>query len=364
MSARSFSSGFSLLHIMGRITGGTRGMQFGPSYRPRPIAAALPTPDHTAIKARLTPVLAALEHDRTAHAQKTERQLRLAVAGAGLAGLALGWSMFGSLIGGGALMIGAAAFALIVLFSEAQKAPRTSTKAEITSVLADHLMGLSVDPAPTRPPQALTRLRLLPPVRKVTVDLCLTGQRNGRDVAVSRIGLLYGQDQNYSEKQGDGSAFVMVEIAVPETVQSETMTAIMPTDASRMVQTAPTLTHGLSAVPTNDASFDARYTVYGNPAPVTAAFRAAFATIEAQTRCANHALSEVAPGSGLRPWVVLLPGEVIVLTPLCLFDGAFEPPPYWQPMDVDALIAAFAADLALLDAYLTAALSLPVGDLA
>jgi len=55
---------------------------------------------------------------------------------------------------------------------------------------------------------------------------------------------------------------------------------------------------------------------------------------------------------------------LVVLTPLAMFDGAFEPPPFWVPLDPDTLIPAFAADLAVLDGYLAAALSLPLGDIA
>lgn len=356
--------GFSITRTLARYSAQERGMQFGQPFAPRPQTVCLPADDHAMLKARLMPVTDTLTRDRAAHLDQNERQLRLAAAGAAVAGLVLGWGLMGSFVIGLALAVGAVAFALIILFGATRTAPRAATRTGIIAVLADHLMGFRVDPDPAVTPGELAALKLFSPVRKVTVDLCLTGQRDGRAVVISRIGLMFGQDKNYTEKQGDGLAFVMVEIALPETAQSRTTTTILATDASDVAKAAQKLAHSEKSLPTGDTDFDARYNVFGDAARVTPALRAGFTRLEAEARCAPTGLTEVPAGTGLRPWVVILPGKLVVLTPLAMWDGAFEPPPFWEPLDLDRLIPAFAGDLAILTLYLNAALSLPLGDIA
>jgi hypothetical protein len=253
---------------------------------------------------------------------------------------------------------------LILLMGKAEAGPRNATRTEITTAAAGHLSDLIVDPAPDIPRDWFAALGLFQRVRKVIVDLRLTGERDGRIVGVTRVGLMFGEDDRYSEKHDKGLTFVMVQIACPESAGRESVTAVMPTDASWNVRSSPKLANGLKAAPTGDTTFDALYTAFGDPEPLTPALRAGFADLERQARCAKHGMAEVAPGKGLRPWVALIPGQVVVLTPLAMFDGAFEPPPFWVPLEADALIPAFASDLAVLDGYLNAALSLPLGDIA
>ena len=84
-------------------------------------------------------------------------------------------------------------------------------------------------------------------------------------------------------------------------------------------------------------------------------------SLEALARSAAHGLTEVEAGKGLRPWFVIVPRRLIVLLPISKFDGAFQPPPFWRPIDNDALIAGYASDLARLNATLTATLALVEG---
>lgn len=363
MTTAPQSSGFSIVRTMGRYTFLQRGLQFGEAYEPRPVAAELPPADQAALKARLTPVIAALDRDRAAHVERADNFLKRAVPGAALVGLVLGWGISGDVRLGLFLAALFGVFALFVLFGEATKEPRAATRNDITDALAQHLMGFRVDPAPVMETEEIDELRLFSRVRKVTVDLCLTGVRDGRPVVASRIGLMFGVKRNYKEKNAGGLTFVMVEVALPETAPSDRMTTVMAKDASAVLKVAQKLMRRTRAVPTGDADFDARYSVTGDVTRMTPDMRAGFARLEAEARCGRTGLTEVPAGTGLRPWVVILPGKLVVLTPLTMFDGAFEPPPYWQPLDPDALIPAFASDLAILNGYINAALSLPLGDL-
>lgn len=356
-------TGFSPVRLLGRISPGTKGILFGPALSPRASPDALPTADHAAIAAQLAPSLTELECDRTAHVDRIDRALKLYVGGAALIGLVLGWLIGGDLVAGLFLMGLAALSTVILIMTQSEQGPRTATRFEILTAVAAHLSDMKVDPSPSIPSEWFARLRLVQPVRKVIVDIRLTGHRAGRKVAVSRVGLMFGSDKNYSEKHDKGLTFVMVEIDLPETAHHSGVTAVMPSDGSWNTRFVPKLSHGLAALATGDADFDKRYSVYGDPAPLTPDLRNAFTVIEHHARCAVHGMAEVAPGAGLRPWVAIIPGQLVVLTPLAKFDGAFEPPPYWQPLDPDTLIPAFASDLAILEGHLSAALSLPLGEL-
>lgn len=356
-------TGFSPIRLIGRITPGSKGMVFGPSMAPRAAIEALPPADHAAITGRLAAVLPGLERDRAAHVERIDRVLKRYVSGAVLAALVVGWGIGGSFFGGLALMGIAALGTVLLLLGNAETGPRMATRTEILIAVAGQMSDLVVDPEPEFPREWFAGLRLFQRVRKVIVDLRLTGQRGGRIVGVTRVGLMFGEDQRYSEKHDKGLTFVMVQIDQPETAHRKDITVVMPTDASWNVRSSPKLSNGLKAALTGDKAFDTLYTVYGDPAPLTPALRAGFGALERQTRCARHSMAEVTPGTGLRPWMAILPGQLVVLTPLAKFDGAFEPPPFWVPLNLDALIPAFAADLAVLDGYLDAALSLSLGDI-
>ncbi len=373
MTAVPQPGGFSIVRTIGRYTAYHRGMQFGAAYQPRAIKAVLPAEDMDRLFAQVEPLVAKLAHDRAAHVARADRFLNRAIPAASLAGLVLGWGVSGDILLGLFLAALGAVGAVIVLSGKAMDAPRQATRTAITDVLARDLMGFRVDPAPAISREAIDGFKLFSRIRKVTVDLCLTGARDGRRVVASRIGLMFGYDSNRREKQGDGLTFVMVAVSLPEGAQAdgaqaegaqaEEATRIVPRDRSRVLKLAQKLMHRESAVPTGDAGFDRNYAVSGDVTRLTPALRAGFARLEAEARCDVTGLTEVPAGEGLRPWVVILPDQLVVLTPLTMFDGAFEPPPYWAPLDTGALVPAFASDLAILNGYINAALSLHSGEM-
>lgn len=352
-----------VLGLLARLGGPhRRGRQFGSQGWPRPLEPALPEAQLPILRARLAPVLARLNADRQAWVARTERELRLAAGLAALAGLVLGWSM-GGLPLGLALMLGGAAFALLLLMGRVQGSPRTATKHAIVGALAPELTGLTSVPPDARAalftPARLEGWRLARPVHSVTVDECLTGEREGYHARVARTGLYIGNANNREAEVGGGLCLVAVELMTGDD-HDGTPTLVIPTDAARALRAAP-LSPRPPQMATGDADFDARYHVFGDAAPLGAQARAAFAALEAVTRADPTCTREVPPGTGLRPFVILRPGQVTVLTPLALFDGAFDPPPVWQSLDADTLIPRFASDLLALDQHLTAALALTKG---
>lgn len=352
-----------LLGFLARLGGPhRRGRQFGTQGRPRPPGPALPEGALPALTARLAPALAPVNAARQACVTRTERELRLAGALAALAGLGLGWSMGGPAVGL-ALMLGGAAFALLLLMGRAQDTPREAAKQAIAAVLAPDLLGLTpVPPAASArhfTPERLEGWGLVRPVHSVTIDECLTGEREGHRHRLARIGFYFGNENNRKIEVGGGLCFVVAEV-MAEGAPDEAPSLVIPTDAALALRKAPLIPRPDPA-PTGDAGFDARYRVYGDAAPLGPEARAAFAGLEAVTRADPTATREVAPGTGLRPFVILRPGQVTVLTPLALFDGAFDPPPPWQPLDAATLTPRFASDLLALDQHLTAALALTKG---
>lgn len=337
-------------------------MQFGQADVPRPLVMRLPDADLAALRAELLPVIADLDRERAADVVRADRMLVRTMGGAALVGFVFGVGVAHDILLGLFLAVLGATGALLFKWQAAQDGPRATARTRMVGAIARHLMGFRVVPDPRIGPDEMDALRLFSRVRKVTVDLCLAGERDGRMVMVSRIGLMFGSDYTRNEKQGDGLTFVMVEVAAPQTPGSGQMAVVMPTDAAFISKASKWLMHRTKAVPTGDADFDARYTSFGDVSRLTPGLRAGFARLEAEARCGKTGLTEVPAGTGLRPWVVIQPGKLVVLTPLTMFDGAFEPPPYWDALDPDVMIPAFASDLATLNGYVNAALSFPLGD--
>lgn len=125
-----------------------------------------------------------------------------------------------------------------------------------------------------------------------------------------------------------------------------------------MLSSAPHISHGLTETKTGDEVFDGRYKVFGVPSFLTPDVRTEFGALEEVARCDRTGTREVPAGTGVRPMVVIRPGRLVVLTPIAVFDGALEPPPFWQPLVLDTLIPAFASDLAVLNDHLNAAIAL------
>lgn len=361
-------SGWSVLGAMSRFRAPPRGMLFGSHGTPRPAEIRLPPAQEHTIRERLKPVIARLEQQRQAWFDTVEQQLRLAMGGAAAAGLVLGWLFMGSFLLGLALMAGGAFFAFLMRAPQADEVSRARTKHAIIEAMAGDILGLTpVAPdrrAATLPKTLVDTWHLLPRIRVVTLDDRFEGEKAGCRIALSRVGFHLGGNANVQFKQGDGLVFVLVEITgpdAPEPMSDAGFAVVLGSDAPPILQNAPRQSHGLAEARTGDADFDARYRVFGDAAPLTADVRAGFVALEAVARCDRTGTREVPAGTGLRPALVIRPGRLVVLTPVAVFDGALEPPPFWQSLNPDTLIPAFAADLAILNDHLTAAMTLRSG---
>lgn len=356
--------GPSILGTAARFRAPPRGMLFGTLGNPRLVGASLSEAENRAVRERLAPIITSLNQQRQVWFDTTEQQLRLKMAGAGVAGLVLGWLLMGSVLIGLTLMVGGALFAFLIVGPKADEIARAQTKHAIVNAMADELLDLTSVPPEARASafskDRVEGWRLLPRVRTITVDDRLVGAGEGFEIAVSRVGFQFGGSANVELKQGDGLVFVIVEIAQPGAGHQlgGPVTIFVGTDAPVMLKSAPQITHGLAKFATGDEAFDGLYSVYGEPRPVTPNFRAGFAAIEAVARCDKTGTREVAPGTGLRPAVIFSPARLLVLTPVPVFDGALEPPPIWEPLDARDLVPAFASDLAVLNDHLNAALEL------
>ena len=356
--------GWTILGSAARFRAPPRGMLFGPLIKPPIVEAKLPEAEGRAVRERLEPVITGLDRTRQSWLDASERQLRLAIAGAAVAGLMLGWLFMGSLPIGLALMAGGALFAFLILAPKADEVARAHTKHAIVDVMADELLDLSSVALEARERafsrDVIDRWHLLPPARAIDVDDLLEGERDGLRVSLSRVGFQFGGSSNVELKQGDGLVFVVTEVARKDrgTQADDGLAVVVGTDAPAMLRSAPSMTHGLSTVSSGDDDFDARYACFGDAAPLTAELRAGFAAIEAVTRCDVTGTKEVPAGEGLRPAVILRPGWLVVLTPVPVFDGVLEPPPFWEPLRVEDLLGRFASDLEVFDGYLTATMAL------
>lgn len=353
----------TLLGAIARLSGRhQRGHQFGSVGRSREVGRAAAPEQADLIAERLGPVLARLDADRKAWFGRAETDLRLKAGGAALAGLVLGWSMGGPVLGL-AMTAGAAAFVVILLFGQSQGGRREIAKQAIMAEIAPVLAGLASVPPEARaarfPPERMESWGLFRNIHTVTVDECLTGTRYGHEVVLARVGMQFGNRANRNTEVGAGLCFAIAEVAL-DGLRCESLTLVVPQDAAAALRAGP-LSGRPPRVFTNDTGFDARYRVFGYPAPLGPAARAAFAEIESVTRADPTATREVPPGSGLRPFVVITATHLRVLTPLALLDGAFEPPPFWNPLEPDQLIPAFASDLFILNDHLNAALTLSKG---
>lgn len=354
---------FTLLGTVAQLSGGhQRGLQFGSPGRPRELGRAAAPEQMSLIAERLDPVFERLNTERAAWFDRAERNLRLKAGGTALAGLVLGWSMGGPLLGL-AMMAGAAAFVIILLFGQSQGNMRELAKQAVLTEIAPVLVELISVPPVARTarfsPARMESWGLFRNIHTVTVDECLTGTRDGHEVSVARVGVQFGNQANRKTEIGGGLCFVIAEVA-RNSGKDEGMTLVVPEDAGIALR-AGLLVNRPAQVSTDDAAFGARYRVFGDPAPLGPAARAAFAAIEAVTRADRTATQEVSSGSGLSPIVVITATHLRVLTPLALFDGAFEPPPFWEPMVPDPLIPAFVSDLFILNDHLSAALALTKG---
>ncbi|ETA52321.2 hypothetical protein [Ponticoccus alexandrii] len=340
-----------------------RGLQFGSLGAPRGNRRALGDEAVQLLREALAADLAALNAARLVQTARTERDLRRAAIGGAVAGLLLGLTMGGVALALG-MAIGGAAFCLLLVAGRGQDVAREAAKRAIVQRMAPPLISLApLPPDQTRQrlsPERLEGLELFAPIHTVTVDECLTGLRDSNAVTVARIGFHLGNRNDRKTVIGGGLCFVIVVVSAPGIARTAgDRTVVVPADAAfglrKSIEARGGAPSGALRTPGGE------YQVFGNAACLGSGLVEGLRAAEAVARADATATREVAPGDGLRPYLSIRPGTLAVLTPLAHFDGAFDPPPVWEPLDVDRLIPVFGSDLMTLDDYVTAAMALAKG---
>lgn len=202
------------------------------------------------------------------------------------------------------------------------------------------------------PETELAQLRawcLLPELQSATTTDRLIGVRDGCEVTLSEKLITYAPRSNKKHNLGDYTLnFTVIQIA---SGWGDDVTIVLtPRDAPSRLLLAQSKSSELTVTLTGDSTFDEAYTLrISNPGAVD--------LLSAEMRHAILALNKIAPRS--RPYLVFKPGFLTVLFPTQLADLAFHVPPYWVPLDAEALGAQFASDLALKNALLKGVISLP-----
>lgn len=165
------------------------------------------------------------------------------------------------------------------------------------------------------------------------------GDLQGRSVSLSEMAIAYAPGRRARSAARSSMPDAVLHVAAIEAAWPAgdgTVLALTPSDA-------------LPVAATGDAVFDAAYVLRcaGDSGRV----------LTPELRASILAMDRIElPG---RPFLSIRPGRVAVLFPLDLNHLAFHAPPYWIPIDADALLARFASDLAHRSALIRMVLELP-----
>jgi len=253
---------------------------------------------------------------------------------------------------GGAVVFGTlvAVGAWVVVQHKEAETYRLEVKERFGTALVRSLSDLTY--AATAPPdtEAIRSWKLFPDLRKVEMEDRMTGRREGREVALSRLAVTY-------HRTGGKNSRDLILTAVCAEVEFRSggggVTVLMPRKAEPRLRDGPRKKHRLGEEATDDPAFDGAYRVF------TDAPRSLAGLLDSRTRGRILALEKGARG-GL-PYLVFAPGKVVVLYPVEANVPPFTPPPFYEPLDGDGMLAMFASDLAGKYRQLAAALGVAGG---
>ncbi len=339
-------SEFSFTSLWARIGGQADAAVKMTGNAPRGVVVALPEVERAALSARITPHLDALEVLRLQTLATVDRRARLLVplvgGGAFVALLVGGWGMTTAVIFG----LLAAVVGWFISMGNRSGQYQAAVKTRFATATSAHLTGFD---HVVEPETDLARLRswnLFPDLQSASTSDRIKGQRDGRSLSLSEMSIAYAPGRRNG---GDHAlSFSVVEVASGGI--DGAMVVLTPKDAPPRILEAQRKAGDLFAASTGDAAFDAVYSLRTSD-PEAARL------LTAELRSSILALDEAAPAG--RPYLVFLPGYLAVLFPTTFADLAFHVPPYWVPVDADALMAQFASDLALKNSLINAVLHLP-----
>ena len=338
-------SDFSFTSLWARIGGKADQALKATGNAPRGVVVALPEAERVALAAQITPHLETLEALRLQTLATVDSRARLFVPLAG-------GGAFVALLAGGQAISTAVIFGLLSAFvgwfiamgnrSGQYQAPVKTRFATVTSA---HLSGFDHVVEPATDLAVLRGWHLFPDLQSARTSDRIKGQRDGRSLSMSEISVAYAPGRRSSSDH-------VLSLSVVEVASAAVDGAIVvltPKDAPPRILEAQSKAADLVAASTGDAAFDAAYSLHTID-PQSAGL------LTTERRAAILALDKVAPAG--RPYLVFLPGYLAVLFPTNFADLAFHVPPYWIPIDAEALLAQFASDLAVKNTLINAVLQL------
>lgn len=345
-------STFSFTALWARIGGAADKAVVAAGLAPRGVVIDLVPADRAVLAADLAPFVAELEHLRLDTLARVDARARwwvpLAGGGVALALLAAGQDLTVTMVFG----LLAALVGWFMAMGRRASTYQTAVKARFAPVITQHLSGFAHE---VEPPTDLAKLRgwhLFPELQSATTSDQVRGQRSGRPVLLSEMGIAYAP--SYQRDAMDNSlAATVVETTVAAVTTDAVTLVLTPQDAPARVLAAQAKAAALQPLRTGDAAFDAVYTLRGSHPQAAAA-------LGATLRSAILGLGLVAPAG--RPYLVFQATCGVGLTvvfPTRLPDLAFHVPPYWVALDAEALLAQFASDIARKNQLIEAVLALP-----
>lgn len=318
------------------------------------LGGALPAPDvelpeseSRALATALAPLAEKLEAQRRTTVESIDASARRWVPlVSGVPFVLVLWasgSLSGALVAAGLLGLG--------VFIFVQHGPaetyRIAVKEAFGGAVAEQLSGFSYTASKEADRKRLDSWRLFPALREATTEDHMTGTRDGREVALSRLRVIYARTGGRN-KNDIGLEAICAEV---ETAQgAEGVTVLVPRNAEYHLRHAPAKTHKLAETSTGNAGFDTGYRVFSSAPEAVGnwldpAMQARILDLGTATR-------------GATPVLVFLPGYLATLFPLPALAQPFTPKPYWEPLETGPTLALFASDLAQKHAQLLATLQI------
>lgn len=338
---------FSFTEIWARIGGVADSALAKSSLAPRGVVVDLPDEERDALQSLVSPMVADLEALRLQTLETVDKRARLLVPLAG------GAAFIALLLGGqglvSALIFGALAAVAGWFLAMGHRASKyqAAVKSRIAPVTTGLLAGFDHGVEPETDLARVRDWQLFPKLQSARTLDRVAGVKNGFAVRLSEMQVGYSSSAKL-DMIDHTLSFAVFEVQVAS--DGIGAIALTPNDAPPRLLAEQAKSDGLRATLTGDADFDRVYRVRVNPPD-------ALAALTPDLRSAILGLAVEAPAG--RPYVVLTPEYLVVLFPTLHADLAFHVPPYWVPIDAQALVAQFASDLAARTKLLNAVLNLP-----
>lgn len=339
-------SDFSFTSLWARVGGGADKALAASGNAPRGVVVDLPEMERAALAAQITPHLAGLETLRLQTLSTVDSRARLLVP-------LLGGGVFVALLIGGQAVSAAVLFGALgavvgwfVAMGNRSGSYQAAVKARFATVTSAHLSGFDHIVQPETDLAHLRSWHLFPELQSARTLDRIKGARDGRSLSLSEMSVAFAPGKR--DRLDHTLTLSVVEVA--SGAIDGAVIVLTPKDAPPRLLQSQASASDLPVGATGDAAFDAIYNLRLNPPEAAGQLSSAL-------RSAILDLGNKGPAG--RPCLVFLPGYLAVLFPTNFSDLAFHVPPYWVPVDADALLAQFASDLAVKNSLINAVLALP-----